>query len=92
MSSINQISGNIPLQPITNTPVTRTTAANGSEETPSGDTLELSGVNQFVQTLQANNIRADKVQDVRTQIANGTYETDDKLNSAVDELLNDITN
>lgn len=54
------------------------------------DTVELSGVQTFLATLKANDIRADKVAEVRAQIAAGTYETDDKLTIAADRLLDDL--
>ena len=43
--------------------------------------------------LKTNEIRADKVEDVRRgSRARGTYETDDKLNAAADRLLDDLLN
>lgn len=54
------------------------------------DTVELSGMQTFLATLKANDIRADKVAQVRAQIAAGTYETDDKLSIAADRLLDDL--
>jgi anti-sigma28 factor (negative regulator of flagellin synthesis) len=42
-------------------------------------------------TLKAGgDIRADKVADIRAQIDSGTYETDDKVNGALDGLLDDM--
>jgi negative regulator of flagellin synthesis FlgM len=35
-------------------------------------------------------IRADRVQQVRAQLAAGTYETGEKLNAALDRLLDEI--
>jgi len=91
MSGINQISGNVPIQPVTPAPVYKSAASPAAAETAGPDTVELSSVNQYVQSLQTNNIRADKVQEIRGQIANGTYESDDKLNAALDGLLDDLT-
>jgi negative regulator of flagellin synthesis FlgM len=42
------------------------------------------------QVQQAPDIRADRVEAVRQQIADGTYETSDKLNAAVERLLDEI--
>jgi len=91
MSTINSISGTNPLQPIAPTPVQTTTSSDSTQTPRAADRLELSGVSQIFQTLQANNIRGDKVASVRSQIDAGTYEDDDKLNTAVDKLLNDLT-
>jgi hypothetical protein len=35
-------------------------------------------------------IRGDRVQQIRAQLAAGTYETGDKLNAALDRLLDEI--
>jgi len=35
-------------------------------------------------------IRTDRVQQIRAQLAAGTYETGDKLNAALDRLLDEI--
>jgi negative regulator of flagellin synthesis FlgM len=42
------------------------------------------------QVQQMPDIRADRVDAVRQQIAAGTYETSDKLNAAVERLLDEI--
>jgi negative regulator of flagellin synthesis FlgM len=39
---------------------------------------------------QTAGIRQDRVDAIRAQIANGTYETPDKLNAALDRLLDQI--
>ncbi len=39
---------------------------------------------------QSGDIRADLVARVRSEIANGTYETAEKLDSALDGLLNEL--
>ncbi len=35
-------------------------------------------------------VRQDRVAEIRAQIASGTYETDDKLNGALERLLDEI--
>jgi anti-sigma28 factor (negative regulator of flagellin synthesis) len=95
MSSVNNVSnvsGVNPLQQITSTPVSRSVAPAEAQAASGGDSLELSGVNQLFQSLQANNIRTDKVSDVKSQIEAGTYEDDTKLNSAIDKMLDDVVN
>lgn len=42
------------------------------------------------QVHQMADIRTDRVAEIRAQIANGTYETDDKLNVALDNLLDEL--
>ncbi len=57
----------------------------------SRDRVELSEHARWLDALRAlPAIRADKVAQIKAAIANGTYETDDKLNVAIDRLLSDI--
>jgi len=42
------------------------------------------------QVHEMPDIRADKVADIRAQIARGTYETEEKLSSALDRMLDEI--
>ena len=55
------------------------------------DELSISDAASFVD--QARNLpemRMDRVQQLRSAIADGTYATDQKLNMALDRLLNEI--
>lgn len=61
-----------------------------AEATPASggpDTVELSGQTQGA----SSGIRADKVAAVKAAIANGTYETDDKIDATVNKLLDQVT-
>ena len=94
MSSINNVGANSPLQQIVNNPVQKTTSGSTSEsQTPSraADTVDISGVQNFIDALKTNNIRADKVATVRTQIDAGTYEDDYKLDVTSSRLLDDLS-
>jgi len=66
-------------------PAPRPSASNISDE------LAISDVGQFVgQVSDLPEIRADRVAALRAAIADGAYETDDKLNLALDRLLEEI--
>jgi negative regulator of flagellin synthesis FlgM len=55
------------------------------------DTLELSSAGLYAEQIQdLPEIRSERVAALREQIAAGTYETDDKLNSALDRLLDEL--
>ena len=55
------------------------------------DSVEISGAAQFKAALgQVPDIRADKVAQIRDQIKAGDYLTDDKINKAIDRLLQDL--
>ena len=56
-----------------------------------GDELQLSEAGQLASRLaDIPAIRADRVQALREAIQSGTYETEAKLNVAVDRLLDEI--
>ena len=66
-------------------PSSTTTAA------PTGDQLDISDAGRVAERLaELPDIRADRVAELRTAILNGTYETHDKLSTAVDRLLDEI--
>ena len=55
------------------------------------DQLDISAEAQMLSNTQsADGIRADRVADIRTQIAEGTYETAGKLEAAISQLLDEI--
>jgi anti-sigma28 factor (negative regulator of flagellin synthesis) len=96
MSSINSVGGGIPIQSITSQPVQKTIPSDASDPTSTtpvraSDRLELSGASSLLQSLQTNNIRTDKVASIKSQIEAGTYESDSKLDVAVNKLLDELS-
>ena len=89
MSSINQVGGNTPVQRVVTNPIQQVPAEH-RKQLPVTDKLELSGASHLLKTLKKNDIRADKVADIKVQIASGTYDDDKKLDVAVDRLLDDL--
>jgi negative regulator of flagellin synthesis FlgM len=67
----------------------RSTAAKPtSPEYETGDQLEISETGQILSSLSADpSIRADRVAQIRQAIADGTYETQDKLDVTIDRLM-----
>jgi negative regulator of flagellin synthesis FlgM len=58
---------------------------------PAGDQVEISpAAEAVVRASESGQIRQDLVNRIRAQIADGTYETPEKLNAAVDRLLDEI--
>jgi negative regulator of flagellin synthesis FlgM len=58
---------------------------------PIQDELEISDAARLVdQVREMPEIREDRVNQIRAQIAAGTYETDDKLEMALGRLLDEI--
>jgi negative regulator of flagellin synthesis FlgM len=92
MSSINGLGGNAPIQKTNTVKTTPTVSAPATASKPSAtDKLELSGASHLLAALKTNDVRTDKVAAIRAQIANGTYETDDKIDGATDKLLDEIS-
>ena len=90
MSSIDRIASNSPIQKVGPTPVQREVPADAPKQIPVTDKLELSGMSHLLKTLQKNDIRAEKVAEVKGQIEAGIYEDDKKLDGAIDRLLDDL--
>jgi len=59
--------------------------------TPINDEVQISDAARLSEQIaDVPEIRQDKVNMIRAQIAAGTYETDDKLDGAVERLLDEI--
>jgi negative regulator of flagellin synthesis FlgM len=55
------------------------------------DEVDISEAAQFAEQIQQMpEMREDRIEAVRQQIAEGTYETSDKLNAALERLLDEI--
>jgi anti-sigma28 factor (negative regulator of flagellin synthesis) len=93
MSNINSVTTNSPIQQLTTKPIRRDIAADAIATRPSSriDKVEISGVSHLLAALKTNDIRADKVADIRAQIEAGNYDdTDHKLDAAADRLLDEL--
>ena len=67
----------------------RSTAVNGSVR--SSDSVEFSKTAQLLSKLaELPDVRQELVDRVRSQIADGSYETDDKLDAALNGLIEDL--
>jgi len=55
------------------------------------DEVDISEAAQFAEQIQQMpEMREDRIEAVRQQIAEGTYETSDRLNAAIERLLDEI--
>ena len=88
--NVNNVGANSPVQKIVSNPVQKQVPANSPAQLPATDRLELSGVSHLLKNLKANDIRADKVAAVKSQIEAGTYEDGHKLDVAVNKMLDDL--
>lgn len=90
MSSINHIGGGSPINRVTTHPVQKQIPPDAPAQMPATDKLELSGASHLLKALKQNDVRTDKVAEIKAQIANGTYDDEKKLDVAVDRLLDDL--
>lgn len=58
--------------------------------TRSADRVELSGLDGIMAKLKTNDVRHEKVAQVRQQIAEGTYETPEKIDAAIEKMIDDL--
>ena len=96
-----QIFGPYRVSPTQQTNVSRTSQVQENRGTSTAnrisDELDLSpealSVSQGAEVQESSvvdGIRFSKVADIRRQIAEGTYDTDDKLSAALDRLLDEV--
>jgi negative regulator of flagellin synthesis FlgM len=90
--SIQGIGSQSPVQKIVSNPIQKSLPTDATSAPARGsDKVEFSSASSMLASLKAGgDVRADKVADIRAQIESGTYETDDKVNGALDGLLDDI--
>ncbi|MEM8865659.1 MAG: flagellar biosynthesis anti-sigma factor FlgM [Planctomycetota bacterium] len=68
-----------------------TPPANNTSQPATIDQLDISPeAARASEASEAGQVRADRVAEIRAQIADGTYETADKLDAALDRLLDEI--
>ena len=69
--------------------------SSGSATRPTGvdhtDQVDISPeADQISRAREASDVRSDRVAEIRRAIADGSYETDEKLNAALDRLLDEM--
>jgi negative regulator of flagellin synthesis FlgM len=58
--------------------------------TREADAVEISPFARYVAMARENPVREDLIESIRQQIADGTYDTDEKFDRAFDEMLSDL--
>ncbi len=90
MSSINGLGNTSPVQKLVTKPIQKQIPADAPRQLVAQDKLELSGISHLLKSLKNNEVRVDKVAEVKAQIEAGTYEDDQKLDAAIDRMLDDL--
>jgi anti-sigma28 factor (negative regulator of flagellin synthesis) len=86
--NINPVGNGWQIQGLANQPVMRSISPQSQPRAT--DRLELSGNSHLLQALRSNEVRVDKVSIIKAQIEAGSYETSEKLDAAVDRMLDEI--
>jgi len=90
MSGINSVGNQNPVHKVVSQPVHKQLPATPAKQLAVTDKLELSGVSHMLKTLKSNDVRMDKVSAIKAQIEAGTYESEAKLDAAIDKLMDDL--
>jgi anti-sigma28 factor (negative regulator of flagellin synthesis) len=88
--NVGNVGPNAPVQKIVTNPIQKSIPADAPKNLPATDRLEISGVSHLLQALKTNDIRVDKVTNIKAQIEAGTYEDDKKLDAAANKLLDEL--
>jgi flagellar biosynthesis anti-sigma factor FlgM len=89
--SVHGIGRNSPVQKTVNNPIQKSVKPGSALPARGSDKVELSGVSHLLHALKTgSDFRADKVADIKAQIAAGKYLDDRKENIAIDRLLDDL--
>jgi negative regulator of flagellin synthesis FlgM len=89
--NVDNVGQSSPVQKIVTNPIQKTIPADAPKQLPATDRLELSGVSHLLKALKANgDVRTEKVAEIKAEIEAGRYESDEKLDVAVDRLLDDL--
>ena len=90
MSSINGIGNQSPVSKVVTQPVQKQVPTDAPKQMLATDKVQISGMNHMLEMLKSNEIRGEKVATIKSQIEAGTYESDQKLDAAIDRLMEDL--
>ena len=88
--NISPLSSGSPITRLQGSKAVNNTQGSQDVNTPAQDTVEISSTARYLSELKNLPVRQDKVDAARSAIANGTYETPDKLNAVTDQLLQEF--
>jgi hypothetical protein len=88
MSGINPIGNGWNIQSLAQQPILKSISP--SSVPRATDRLELSGHSHLLTALRSNEVRVDKVAVIKSQIEAGIYESGEKLDVAIDRMLDEM--
>jgi len=88
--NVNNVGNSSPVQKLVANPIQKQLPTENAQPTRATDRLELTGASHLLKALKSNDVRTDKIASIKSQIEDGSYEDDHKLNVAVDKMLDDL--
>lgn len=86
---MNPVQGSLPVQPTQ--PAGETSSADSAGPVAPRDDVEISEAGRLMQELsEPSDLRAERLAQIKEAINDGTYETEEKLQVAIERLLNDL--
>ncbi len=91
VTSTSGVGGNLPVRPIEPAATTPTSSTGISGLESPQDEVEISNAARMLERVQDDpRIRSEHLDAIQAQIAAGSYETPDKLEAAIERLLDEI--
>jgi negative regulator of flagellin synthesis FlgM len=87
---VGSVSGAFPIRPAGSTPVANDAATVAKPQFPR-DELQLSPAGKLLDQLSPNSdVRQERIARIKEAIANGTYDTDEKLEAALSRMFDAV--
>ncbi len=87
---VGSVSGAVPIRPTSGTPTTRELQVTGPQSPR--DELEISSAGKMLDQLSQNpDVRAERIARIKEAIANGAYDTDEKLEAALSRMFDSLS-
>jgi negative regulator of flagellin synthesis FlgM len=90
MSDVNGIGGNQPVNRVGPAKIAPRTPIDQPAISARADRVELSDLSALMSKLKTNDVRADKIAEIKAQIEAGKYETSDKIDGAIEKLIDEL--
>ncbi len=88
--SISPIGSNPPITRLHGSKATEISQSSQDMGTSTADTVEISDSARYLGEIKKNPVREAKVQEMRSLIASGQFETPERINGTVDRLLQEL--
>jgi anti-sigma28 factor (negative regulator of flagellin synthesis) len=88
--SISPIGSNPPITRLQGSKATEISQRSQDVSTSTADTVEISDSSRYLGEIKKNPVREAKIQEMKSLIASGQFETPERINGTVDRLLEEL--